>query len=347
MTALNISGSTLNLPSTSGSYTFSVTRDDIIRDAMLDICALDPHEWPTAQEITDCARRLNMIVKQHMGRLDRSPGLKVWTRKRAALFLGNTKRVYNLGQTGDHWVDSTTGLSYPNLYGQTTLTAAAVQGATVLQVASTQSLNVNDYLGIMINADIFWTKIAAIGLNSVTIPAPGIPAGTVANSYVWNYTKKAVRPLDMITTRLRDIYANDTPLRIIRTVEEYDALPTVASPSNIADPTSIMYESQFKSQTPNGQLYLDVYGAQDITKHLECTFLAPTEDMLSPGDAPDYPQQWYLPLVKLLGKEIAPMFECVWTADLESSLNASLPIAEQADPEVSDDYFQVNPDPYQ
>ena len=40
-----------------------------------------------------------------------------------------------------------------------------------------------------------------------------------------------------------------------------------------------------------------VGGAQDVTKHLHVTYLAPTQDFVNPGDAPDYPQQWYRPLV--------------------------------------------------
>src|SRR5271170_7654644 len=113
MTDLNINLLTANTPSTSGTYTFSVTQMQIIRAAAIDIGAIDPQEDLTAQEYSDCSFKLNMMVKQWMGNTDFAPGLKIWTRKRADLFLGLNQFTYRLGQLGDHWVDSTTGLSYP------------------------------------------------------------------------------------------------------------------------------------------------------------------------------------------------------------------------------------------
>ena len=59
---------------TSGTYSFTVTRDDIVREAMLNIGKLGEAETPTAQEVTDCARKLNMLVKQWMARQDFAPG---------------------------------------------------------------------------------------------------------------------------------------------------------------------------------------------------------------------------------------------------------------------------------
>lgn len=348
MTALNINSGSSFQPSTSGVYTFSVTRDQIIRQAMLDIGALQEGENPTGQEVADCSFKLNMMVKQWMGNTDFAPGLKVWTRKRAELFLGNAKYLYNLGQNGDNWADSTTGLAYPNLYGQTTLTANAAQGATVLNVASVSQFNINDFIGIQVGNDIYWTSIANIGANTVTLPTgQGLSDAALANAYVWNYTTKGVRPLVMVSVTLRDIHANDTPIRIFRTVEEYESLPTKTAPTNIADPTAVLYESHFKNQNPSGRLYLDVGGAQDVTKHLHCVYLAPTQDLVNPGDAPDYPQQWYRALVLGHGRDIAGMFDCAWTTDLEENYKDSLAIARQADPAESSVYFQVNSDdPY-
>jgi hypothetical protein len=345
MTALNIQALIASLPSTSGFYVFSVTRDQIIRQAMLDIGALQEAEYPTGQEISDCAFKLNMLTKQWMGYTDFAPGLKVWTRKRADLFLGNTKYFYNLGQTGDNWVDSTTGLAYPQAYGQTTLTANAASGATVLAVASNAQINIGDYVGVQSGSDIYWTTATALGINTVTIAAPGLPSTAgLANAYLWNYTTKGVRPLKMITVVLRDIYSTDIPIRIIETPETYEALPTKTAPSNISQPAAIYYEPQFKTQQPNGALYLDCGGVQDITYHLHCVYLAPTQDFVNPGDAPDYPQEWYRALVFGLARDICGMFDCAWTSDLEGNYQDALAIARQSNAEVSEKYFQVDED---
>ena len=79
---------------TSGTYSFGVTKYDIIRQAMLNIGKLDPVEAPTAEEMDDCSRLLNMMCKQWMGKTDFAPGLKVWTRKRGHLLLSNTTGAY-------------------------------------------------------------------------------------------------------------------------------------------------------------------------------------------------------------------------------------------------------------
>ncbi len=48
----------------SGTWAFTIVRDEIIREALLNIGAIGEAEIPTAQEVTDCARKLNTLVKQ-------------------------------------------------------------------------------------------------------------------------------------------------------------------------------------------------------------------------------------------------------------------------------------------
>jgi hypothetical protein len=337
--------STIN-SSTSGTYNFSVTQSQVIRQAMLDIGALDGLEQPTFEEYSDCSFKLNMLAKQWMGKQDFAPGMKVWSRQRAALFLGYTKYLYNLGQTGDNWAASTLGLSYPSIYNSTTLSANAISGATTVNVTSAANINSGDYIGILLGSDLYWTTVNGAPVGTAVTLASGLSAAALANAQVFNYSLKAVRPLLIIACVLRDIYYNDTPVRIL-TVEEYESLPTKAMPTFQSDPQGILYEPQFKVQAPNGQLYLDCGGAQDVTKHLHVTYLAPVQDLNNPGDNPDYPQQWYQPLVLELGKLIAPMFDCEWTTTLEESRQSALAMAQEADPETTTAYFEVDSsDPY-
>lgn len=48
---------------TSGSADFGVTREDIIRDALLTLGAIDADEDPTPRETQDASRMLNMLMK--------------------------------------------------------------------------------------------------------------------------------------------------------------------------------------------------------------------------------------------------------------------------------------------
>jgi hypothetical protein len=160
---------------------------------------------------------------------------------------------------------------------------------------------------------------------------------------VFNYTTKGQRPLNVVTALLRDIYANDTPLNFM-TLEDYEQLPNKTSPTNISDPTAVYYESQIGAQ-PNlggGVLYIDVAGAQDVTKVLHLVYLIPVQDFDNPGDNPEYPQQWYRPLCWGLTREICGMFDCVWTQDMDNNYRESMACAREADSETTSFFFQVD-----
>lgn len=332
--------------STSGTYTFSVNSYQIVRQAMLDIVALDGLEQPTPEEYTDCLFKLNMLAKQWMGRQDFAPGMKVWTRRRGTLFLGYSQYAYNLGFTGgSHWAASVTGLPYPpNNYNATTGSGAG--GSNSLICASVANMTIGDQIGVLVGSDLQWTTITGVNTGTLTVSTLANLSAGVSGAQVFNYSVQAQRPEVIIACVLRDIYANDTPLRLM-TVEEYESLPTKAMPTFQSDPAGILYETLYTTQNPNGTLYLDCGGAQDPTKVLHLTFLQPVQDFNNPGDSPDYPQRWYQPLVLELGKLIAPMFDCIWTTTLEELRKSALSIAQEGDPEQTAAYFEVDSsDPY-
>jgi len=333
--------------STSGTYNYSVTQYQVIRQSMLDVGALDALEQPTPEEYTDCSFKLNMLVKQIMAKQDFAHGMKVWTRERSELFLGYTKYVYNLGVTGDNWAASTTGLQYPQTINSVLTSAAAAANQAVITVASSANVNLNDYIGVLVGSDLQWSTVSAVNTvtNQVTLAA-NLTGPVASGAQVYNYTVKAQRPEVIVAAVLRDIYYNDTPLKVMN-VEEYESLPTKAMPTFQSDPTAILYETKYTVQKPNGRLYIDCGGAQDVTKYLHLTYLRPVQDLNNPGDCPDYPQRYYQMLVLELGKLIAPMFDCEWTQTLESSRMDAAAIAGEADPEDSRVYFEVdNADPY-
>lgn len=342
MTILNIGGvSNPQLPATSGTYTFSVSRDTIIRDMMLDLGILEQSEVPTAQETTDCARRLNMIVKQLAGNMDKAPGFKMWQRERGDLFLSPTQFAYNLGALGDNWAGGVTGLPLPLTFQQSQLTAPAAANATVLSVSSNLAQNINDFVGILVGNAIFWTTISAVGGGTITIPAPGLSGAAAGGAYVWNYTTKAQRPVEILTGLLRDITAADTPLTRM-TLEVYEALPTKTMPGNVQDPTAFYYEPRVESL--QGRLYIDCSGAQDVTKRLHFVYLRQAQDFNNPGDSPEFPQEWYLFLVKSLGLACHSMFDIDWTQGMQEAYLAGTLPAREANPAVTAAYFQPDDD---
>jgi len=313
---------------------------------MLNVGAIGEAETPTAQEFSDCARKLNMMVKQWMGRQDFAPGLKMWTRSRGDLFLSYNQYQYALGPTGDQWAGGVAALPGAN-YGQDQLNSGAVAGATTLSVGvgSTGNYSASDFLVIQLNNfDIYATTITSVnaGAGTLLIPGSGLPAAASAGNYLWNYTTKAQRPLAIETSILRDIFSNDTQQNPLN-LQDYEALPTKTMPGTQSDPTAYYYESQIGTSTAgNGQYYIDICGAQDVTKHIHAVFLRPVMDLNNPGDNPEYPQQWYRALCWGGSREICGMFDAVWTEDMQQNYLESVAMAREPDSDTTTFYFQPN-----
>jgi hypothetical protein len=312
---------------TSGTYSFSVSRDDIIRQAMLVIGKLDPYESPDAQQTTDCALVLNMMVKQWMGKADYAPGLKTWTRKRGHLFLQNNTGVYTIGPA------CATGWS--NSYVYPVLTTGAAAAATTLVLSSVAGMGVGYYIGIELDSGaLFWTTVATLPGTTMTINA-ALPSSAAAGNQVFCFQTIAQNPLFIETAVLRDQYLDDTPLRIL-TVQDYDMQPNKADPTFVQDPTAIYFETQLGSS----YLYTDAGASQDVTKHIVLTYQEPIQDFNNPLDTPYYPQEWYLPLCLGLGKLIAPIFNRPWTPNMDDNFKSALAIAKNKDAERSSLFFQ-------
>jgi hypothetical protein len=314
--------------STSGTYSFTVNRDQIIRDAMLNIGKLDEIEAPTPQETTDCAFKLNMMIKQWQGKADFAPGLKVWTRRRGHLFLNGAGYQYTLGPNGQGW---TQNYVYP------VTTSTAVTGATQVVLASVAGISVNDNIGVELDAGtLFWTTVSAINTGTLTVTlAAALPSQASTGAQVFDYTTTATQPIVVETATLRDQQLNDTPLKIM-TVQDYDLLPSKVAPQNIGDPGAIYYEFQLG----NSNLFTDVAAADDVTKHIVLTYLEAVQDMNSASDNFEYPQEWYLALSLGLSKLICPMFNAQWSSLLEENFKTALAIAQRKDPEIITLFFQ-------
>ena len=237
---------------TSGSFSFTVNRDQVIRDAMLNIGKLDEVENPSAQDITDCNLKLNMLVKQWMGRTDFAPGLKVYKRKWGYLFLNNLTGKYTVGPNGTGWTNS---FVLP-------VTTATSSGNTIT-VASVAGIATNYNIGIQLDSGaLYWTTVLNVIGFVVTLNST-LPSQSSTGAQVYCYQTTAQQPLNIETVVLRDQQNQDTPLRIMRTVQDYANLPNKTDVTNISDPTAIYYEFQLG----NSFLYTDCGAAQDVTKY--------------------------------------------------------------------------------
>lgn len=311
---------------TSGVYSLTVTRDDIIRQAMLNIRRLDPDEAPSASETRDCSFVLNMMVKQWQGKTDFAPGLKVWTRKHGHLFLSDSAGAYTVGSSATGWT---------NTYTSALTTASAAQGATAIVVDSAGSAATGWYVGIVVGTNTLqWTTVASVAGTTININA-ALSAAVSVGAQVFLYQTIAQNPLHIETAVLRDQDLSDTPLRIM-TIQSYDYLPNKADPTYSGDPSAIYFENGRTSST----IYTDVGSAQDVTKHIVMSYLEPVQVFVNPTDEVYYPEEWFLALSWGLSEQIAPMFRATWGEKDEQLKNSALAIARNKGAEVSDLYFQ-------
>ena len=339
---------------TSGSYTFLVQRDDIIRQAMLNIGRIGEGEIPTAQEVTDCALRLNMLVKQWQGRNDFAPGLKQWTRRLGALLLSGNQNVYQLdASTADDWTDEFTLI-------QTTLSTTAVAGATSVTVASISNTAAGGtsnsvtaasgwYVGIEQDSEIMFTTTVNGAPSGTTLTlASALSTQASSGNMVWLYQSKTTAPYVLETASLRDQFGNDTPLRIIRDRAVFENLPSKQNPQNLSLPTAVYLEQHLlTASTPpplTQYLYIDCYGVQDISYRIRLGYMEEVQGFANPQDQPEYPPEWFLPLCWGLSKQIAPMFNLPFTESMEGAYRESLKMAQEANPDTTEIYFQPGND---
>lgn len=315
---------------TSGTYSFGVTKYEIVRQAMLNIGKLDPMETPTANEMQDCSFVLNMLCKQWMGKTDFAPGLKVWTRKRGHLLLSNTAGNYTIGPTAQGWT---------NDLGVTTTTAAASAGAGAVVVSSAAGITTSSTVAVYLDSGaLHYSGVSSVAGSTVNL-AVVLPSSAASGNQVFSYTTAAQNPKDIETAVLRDVNNTDSPLDIM-TVQDYDYLPNKADPNYFGDPTAIYFERGLDSST----VYTDVGAAIDTRSHIVITYQEPIQDMTNNADEPYYPQEWYLALCWGLSEQITPMFRANWTEKMESLKANAMAIARQGDAERSSLYYQPGED---
>jgi hypothetical protein len=316
---------------TSGTVTFSVTRDDIILKSLIDLGVIAEGQTPNAYQTKLAAMNLNMLVKAWQGSADGAPGLKVWNRVRADLVLDPTKSVYSLGPTStDRWAANLT---------RTNITGNVAAGGTVIPLTSTTGMTNGDHFGVLLqNGTIYWTTATFSGLNA-TIPGPGLPSPAIANGFVYDYTSLAIQPLEILTGSLVDSSNTKIPLTKL-TLQSVEALPTNLDPNTASDPLAYYYERQLG----NGVVYLNTYPA-DLSKYLHFVFLSPVQDFNAPTDNPDYSSNWFLALASGLTVISGPTFQRAVTQDMKDIATMALTIARNQDPETSDLFFQPDADP--
>lgn len=315
---------------TSGTVTYSVNELDIITDALVTIGVLDPDEAPDAGHISVARRKLNLFLKQWTSQLDFAPGLKMWTRRTAYLFLQDGQVVYSLGPSGDHATES---------YVRTTLTASAALGASTITVASATSIANTYYIAVELDSGALqWTTVsgAPSGL-TVTLAATLTGAASSGNS-VFCYQTKMRRPFKLEAAVLRDVNDKDVPLDAEMLLPEYESIydkTAEGSPSRL----------YFEAQRTNAKAFIDC-APDDATKVIRLRYLSYIEDFSAGTNDADLPAEWARPVVLQLANDCCLPFGRPLPRNLRDDLAEALAMARKAYPENIVLSYESDPDSY-
>ena len=290
---------------TSQSWDFSITRNELITAALRAGRIIGKDQTPDANHITTGSEALNMLVKQLQGPIDMAFGRKAWTRQRLTMFLAKGQQRYTIGP-------ASTDARCTAQYGRTTLSAAEAAAQTTLSITSntdtttypgtTVTMTASDIVGIELDdGTIQWTTISGTPSSTMDI-AVALTGAASAGNYVYWFTSRAQRPVLIEAATLRDEDRKDQKLALYTEVEDYAKFPDKFADGT--NPTSMLVEYQ----RLNTAVTFDVQPT-DVTKVVELSVLYPMEDYDSASDDVAFPQEAYRALKFLLALDLWPEYK--------------------------------------
>lgn len=311
---------------TSASVDFSVSRDNLIGDALRMVGAIGPDDTPTTNQVTHAARILNMVAKSWQ-----SYGCQLWARKVGFLLPQEDVNEINLGPTGEHATTS---------YTITTLASAAVSGASTVVVSSATGITTTYNIGVELDSgDIDWTTVnGAPSGTTVTLTAE-LTGAAASGNFVYVYQTKIQRPLRILEAYNR-IYTTATAY----TEYEIDVMPKqeyemLGNKTTEGFPVMISYDPYLD----NGRAYIyPRFANGDVV--IKIVFQRPYEDFDASGDTPDFPSEWYLALMYGLAVVLAPVYGMPVQDRTLLKQEAHMVFTEALSNEPEEGSFQIQPD---
>jgi hypothetical protein len=287
---------------TSGSRNFTVSRSQIIEEAVANIGVLDPGNTLSAEETARASVRLNLMIKGWMAR-----GANLWRREELILFLQPDQQSYSFIGS-DHFAKAEDVV-------ETTLASSVSAGSFTATVDSTSGMTVGDWVGVKLDdGSIFWFGLFSIA-GPVLESLVAFPSSASSGAKVYSYPtlasqgleNTALNPIKIAFAYRRDYAGNDVTVRLIGR-EEYSALNRKSSSGPV---TQICHDRQLVSKI----LVWPVKGTD--TDKLVLIVDRIIEDFDTVADTPDFPVEWLNALMWGLSAELAntyglPISERQW-----------------------------------
>lgn len=208
----------------SGSFNYTLNRDQLIKNALVDAQVINDTQTPSATMIVYCADSLNRMLKAWQ-----MDGLHLWVHNEVTLFLVTDQIKYLLGPSGDHATES---------YVETAIRTAAVSGATTLEVDSTTGITAADYIGIeQADGTMKWTTVSSVTDSDTLVIASALSDASAVDNVIFAYTTKIQRPLRITSAHYRTHAGNDRDLNIIARKDYWD----ISQKTSEGEPNSVLF----------------------------------------------------------------------------------------------------------
>lgn len=275
---------------TSGSITYNVTADTIIRKALSKVAERAAEIPLTSSELSDGLEDLNIFVKALQG-----DGLHLWKREEGVLFLDVGVNQYSLGPDGAE------ACREDDFYN-TELTADAVATDVILQVADTSEMTDGDFVGIELDDNTRqWTTIVTIDSPTQITITDQLTGDASSDRSVFSYTTQIERPLRIEAARRTRLFSN-TEVELHKwSRQEYMAQTNKGSRGT---PTNFYYSPQLD----NGEFYI-WQTASSVQQLLKFTMQTTIEDFLTSSNNPDFPIEWANALIWGLAAQLGDEYQ--------------------------------------
>lgn len=277
--------------STSGSTNYTLTAEEIIRDALFKCEALEEGEAITGEHTESALRQLNRILKRWNTKQFR------WARREGVLFLNADQQVYSL--PGDKCAVGS--------FGYTRLNGAHISSATVLAVDSTApgvpmtAMATSAIIGIeLTNGTRHWTTISSVGSSTAVTIASGLSSAASDDATVFWYTTEIERPVRVFNMRRGPYSGAEVPIDMVAR-DVYMNQPNKAASST---PTMSHYHPDIGA----GKLY--VWPVSSTCNNvLRFTYQRTIEDIDAVTNTLDMPEEAVDALVYELAARLAPEYQ--------------------------------------
>ena len=276
---------------TSGSTDWTLNRDAIIRQALLNLRVVDPALTTPAQDITDGTLAANAMIKAWQ--LD---GVFMWLTEEVVVHLQKDSQYFSLGPSGDNCCLLSDAVS-------TVTTAAASETDSTITVSDATGIASGDYIGVHLDeGSLQWTTVNGAPADGVVTLTAALTGAVASGATVYAYTSKIARPLQIMEARIRDEDDVDTPVQIHHSRTEFFQQTDKTTSGRIL-------EVFYNPDHTNGKLYVwPVAASGDISDRLVMSIQRVVEDLDSSADNFDGPVEALPALIWGLSVWLAPQY---------------------------------------